>query len=159
MSEQQISNQNTESAATNAVASAPERCLTFESGDLTMFLSTKYVTEIINNHSITLLPLLPPFIKGIINLRGQILPVVDIRLYMGKPEAEYTSRTCIIVLNVNSIPLGIIVDSVQRVMDIDMKQVHPIPLKRQQKLLNGMVTLDSGKVLMSFDSEALAAGH
>lgn len=159
MSEQTISNQNIENEAGDVNTLAPERCLTFESGDLTMFLSTKYVTEIINNHSITYLPLLPPFIKGIINLRGQILPVVDIRAYMGKPEIEYTPRTCIIVLNVGSIPLGIIVDSVQRVMDIDLKQIHPIPLKHQQKLLNGMVTIDSGQVLMSFDCEGLATGR
>ena len=132
-----------------------EHCLTFESGDFTIFISTEYVTEIINNQTITLLPLLPPFIKGIINLRGQILPVVDTRVYMGKPEVEYTSRTCIIVLEVNSTSLGIIVDSVQKVMDIDLKQVQPIPLNRQQKLLNGMINLESGKVLMSFDCDAL----
>ena len=55
-----------------------ERCLTFESADLILYISTKHVIEIINNHSITTLPLLPPYIKGIINLRGQILPVMDI---------------------------------------------------------------------------------
>lgn len=157
MSEQSILDQNNEQNNTETVR--PERCLTFDSGDLTMFISTDYVTEIITNQSITYLPLLPPFIKGIINLRGQILPVVDIRLYMGKPETEYDTHTCIIVLNVNSIPLGIIVDSVQKVVDIDLNRVHPIPLKRQQKLLNGMIKTESGKVLMSFDSEALAAGY
>ncbi len=159
MSEQTIFNPNIEHEADAAEAQTVIRCLTFESGELTMFLSTDYVTEIINNYPITHLPMLPPFIKGIINLRGRILPVVDIRLYMGKPETEYTSRTCIIMLNVNSVPLGIIVDSVQRVMDIDMKHVQPIPLKHQQKLLNGMINLDSGKVLMSFDCEALAANR
>ncbi len=159
MSEQSILDQNTETEQVQTVESTPERCLTFDSGDLTMFISTKYVTEIINNQTITYLPLLPPFIKGIINLRGQILPVVDIRLYMGKPETEYNNHTCIIVLNVNSIPLGIIVDAVQKVVDIDLNRVHPIPLKRQQKLLNGMIKMESGMVLMSFDSEALAAGY
>ncbi|MBR5509192.1 MAG: chemotaxis protein CheW [Lachnospiraceae bacterium] len=157
MAEQSILEMSIENGSTQPAAI--ERCLTFDSGDLTMFISTEYVTEIINNQSITYLPLLPPFIKGIINLRGQILPVVDIRLYMGKPETVYDSHTCIIVLNVNSISLGIIVDSVQKVVDIDLNQVHPIPLKRQQKLLNGMIKMESGKVLMSFDSEALATGY
>ena len=58
--------------------------------------------------------MVPSFIKGIINLRGQILPVVDIRLCMGKPEVEYTNKTCIVVLNVDSISLGIVVDSVRQ---------------------------------------------
>lgn len=149
-------NQNIEVEGAAENVQEPVRCLTFDSGELTMFLSTDYVTEIINNYPITPIPLLPSFVKGIINLRGQILPVVDIRAYMGKPEIEYTSQTCIIVINVKSMPLGIIVDSVQQVLDIDLSEVQPIPLKRQQKLLNGMITLESGKVLMSFDSEALA---
>lgn len=133
-----------------------QRCLTFHSGDLILFISTRYVIEIINEHTITHLPLVPSYIKGIINLRGQMLPVVDIRLCMGKPEAEYTSQTCIIVLNINSVPLGIVVDSVRQVVDIDFHSVRPIPVKRRQKLLDGMVSMDDGTVLMSLDCIALA---
>ena len=121
-----------------------------------MFLSTDYIIETITGYSITYIPMLPPFIKGIINLRGQLLPVVDIRLCMGKPEVEFTDKTCIIVIDVDSIPLGIVVDAVRQVTDIDMQDVHPIPVKRQQKLLNGMVTMSDGSVLMSFDCHALA---
>ena len=102
-----------------------------------------------------MLPLMPPYIKGIINLRGQILPVVDIQLCMGKEGSEYTNQTCIIVLNIDSVPLGIIVDSVRQTVDIDMKDVRPIPLKRQQKLLDGMVTMEDGSVFMSIDCQAL----
>ncbi len=137
------------------VQSSVERCLTFESGGLVMFLSTNYVIEIINDHSITPLPLVPPYIKGIINLRGQMLPIVDIRARMGKPQAEYTSKTCIVVLEVDSVPFGIIVDSVRQVMDIDLQDVRPIPVKRQEELLNGMVTLEDNSVLMSFDCKSL----
>lgn len=132
-----------------------KRCLSFEVDDLILFLSTSHVVEIINGYSITTLPMIPPFIKGMINLRGQILPVVDIRLCMGKPSAEYTPKTCIIVLNIDSISLGVIVDSVRQVLDIDFQNVHPIPVKRQQKLLNGMIELDDGTVLLSFDCKAL----
>ncbi|MBE7723593.1 MAG: purine-binding chemotaxis protein CheW [Enterocloster citroniae] len=153
---EQLENQNGQEAALQEEPSSVERCLTFESGGLILFLSTKYVTEIINGHSITHLPLVPPFIKGIINLRGQILPVVDIRVCMDKPEAEYTNKTCIVVLNVDSIPLGIVVDSVRQVMDINLDYVRPIPLKRQQKLLDGMITVEDGSVLMSFDCASLA---
>ncbi|MCI8948993.1 MAG: chemotaxis protein CheW [Lachnospiraceae bacterium] len=137
--------------------SSVERCLTFESGDSVLYISTKHVIEIINNHTITTLPLMPPYIKGIINLRGQILPVVDIQLRMGKEDSEYTSKTCIIVLDINSVSLGIIVDSVRQVIDIDLKQVRPIPLKRQQKLLDGMVTMEDGSVFMSIDCQALSS--
>ncbi len=145
-------------------SSTIERCLTFDSGDLILYISTKYVIEIINNHSITTLPLMPPYIKGVINLRGQVLPVVDIKLRMGNGETDYSCqqdsaderRPCIIVLDINSISLGIIVDSVRQVIDIDMKNVRPIPLKRQQKLLNGMVNMEDGSVYMSIDCESLS---
>ena len=152
-----LENQNGQEAAMQEEPSSAERCLTFESGGLLLFLSTKYVTEIINGHSITHLPLVPPFVKGIINLRGQILPVVDIRVCMDKPEAVYTNKTCIVVLNVDNIPLGIVVDSVRQVMDINLDYVRPIPLKRQQKLLDGMITAEDGSVLMSFDCASLAS--
>ena len=156
MMSEQIEIQNGQEPENEDMNNSVERCLTFESGGLVLFLSTKYVIEIINAYAITPLPLVPSFIKGIINLRGQILPVVDIRLYMGKPEVEYTNKTCIVVLNVDSISLGIVVDSVRQVMDINFQDVRPIPVKRQQKLLDGMVNIEDGGVLMSFDCHALA---
>ena len=88
---EQIEIQNGQEPENEDMNNSVERCLTFESGGLVLFLSTKYVIEIINAYAITPLPLVPSFIKGIINLRGQILPVVDIRLCMGKPEVEYTN--------------------------------------------------------------------
>ena len=132
-----------------------ERCLTFESGGIVMYMSTSYVIEIINDHSITALPMVPHYVKGIINLRGSILPVIDIRLLMDREAEEYTSKTCIIVLNIDSVAIGIIVDRVRQVIDIDLSEVQPIPLRNRQKLCNGMITLDSGEVAMSFDAEAL----
>ena len=136
--------------------STVERCLTFESGDLILYISTKHVIEIINNHSITPLPLVAPYIKGIINLRGQILPVVDLKLRMGQGDAASTNSTCIIVLDINSVSLGILVDSVRQVVNINLKNVRPIPLKRQQKLLDGMVIMEDGSVFMSIDCQALS---
>lgn len=135
--------------------SSIERCLTFESAGLILYISTNNVIEIINNHTITTLPLVPPYIKGIINLRGQILPVMDIQQRMGKGPTEFDGTACIIVLDIDSVSLGIIVDSVRQVMDIDLKNVRPIPIKHQQKLLNGMVTMEDGSVFMSIDCQAL----
>ena len=157
MSEQIITQDAVETNPLNIEESSTvERCLTFESGDLVLYISTKHVIEIINNHTITTLPLMPPYIKGVINLRGQILPVVDIEHRMGKENSDSAEKTCIIVLEIDSVALGIIVDSVRQVIDIDLKQVRPIPLKRQQKLLDGMVTMDDGSVFMSIDGQALA---
>ena len=156
MSEQIITQDAVETNPLNIEESSTvERCLTFESGDLVLYISTKHVIEIINNHTITTLPLMPPYIKGVINLRGQILPVVDIEHRMGKENSDSAEKTCIIVLEIDSVALGIIVDSVRQVIDIDLKQVRPIPLKRQQKLLDGMVTMEDGSVFMSIDCQAL----
>mgnify|MGYP002516577192 CR=1 FL=1 len=158
MSEQIITQDAVETNPLNIEESSTvERCLTFESGDLVLYISTKHVIEIINNHTITTLPLMPPYIKGVINLRGQILPVVDLQQRMGKEDSDYTSKTCIIVLEIDSISLGIIVDSVRQVVDINLKHVRPIPIKRQQKLLDGMVIMEDGSVFMSVDCQALSS--
>ena len=111
-------------------ATTIERCLSFQVDDLILFLSTDYIVEIVNDYPITPLPMVPSFIRGMINLRGQILPVLDMRLCMDKPPAEYNGN-------------------------IDMQSVRPIPVKRQQKLLNGMVDLGEGNVIMSFDCNVL----
>lgn len=114
------------------------------------------MTEIITNHTITIIPLVPDYVKGIINLRGQIIPIIDIRLRMGKPSIDYTSTTCIIVLNIDDTNLGIIVDSVQQVIDIDKAQISPIPTENHQELINGMISLSERSVLLFLDHEQLA---
>ena len=128
-----------------------ERFLTFSSNGLNIGVSTNYVIEIITNHSITMLPLAPDYVKGIINLRGQIIPIIDIRLRMGKPSIDYTSSTCIIVLNINSVQIGIIVDAVQQVMDIDQSQISPVPVENQQELISGMVSSGDRSVILFLD--------
>lgn len=137
-------------------AEAPaERYLTFCSDGLTLGVSTHYVTEIITDHSITSLPIVPDYVRGIINLRGQIVPIIDIRLRMGKPMIDYTSTTCIIVLKVDSVNIGIIVDSVQQVLDIDRSQISPVPVEDQQGLIDGMISLSSREVLLFLNCEEL----
>ena len=70
--------------------------------------------------------------------------------------SSWANAIPIIVLDIDSVSLGILVDSVRQVIDIDLNNVRPIPLKRQQKLLNGMVTMEDGSVFMSIDCQALA---
>ena len=132
-----------------------ERFLTFSSNGLNIGVSTNYVIEIITNHMITMLPLVPDYVTGIINLRGQIIPIIDIRLRMGNPSIDNTSSTCIIVLNINSVQIGIIVDAVQQVMDIDQSQISPFPVENQQKLINGMVSSSDRSVILFLDCEQL----
>ena len=154
---EQTTNVNLDSEETSAPEemTTVERCLSFQVDDLILFLSTDYIVEIVNDYPITPLPMVPSFVKGMINLRGQILPVLDMRLCMDKPPAEYTGKTCVIRLDIDSVPLCIVIDSVCQVLDIDFKEVRPIPVKRQQKLLNGMIDLGDGKVMMSFDCNVL----
>lgn len=132
-----------------------ERFLTFSSDGLTIGVSTNYVTEIITNHAITMLPLVPDYVKGIINLRGQIIPIIDIRLRMGKAPIDYTSTTCIIVLNIDTIHIGIIVDAVQQVIDIDQSRISAVPVENQQELINGMISYGDRSVILFLDCEEL----
>ena len=140
----------------NPEVSVPtERFLTFSSNGLNIGVSTNYVIEIITNHIITVLPLVPDYVKGIINLRGQIIPIIDIRLRMGNPSIDYTNSTCIIVLNINSVQIGIIVDDVQQVMDIDQSQISPVPVENRQELISGMVSSSDRSVILFLDCEQL----
>ncbi|HAS17171.1 MAG: chemotaxis protein CheW [Nitrospirae bacterium RIFCSPLOW2_12_42_9] len=85
------------------------------------------VREIIGLMDITPVPQTPAFMKGIINLRGKVIPVVDQRLKFGMPAAEYTKETCIIVVNIDNRLMGIIVDTVSEVLDIAAKDIEPAP--------------------------------
>lgn len=151
-----MSTANTEIDSTVDFPTSTERFLTFMSDGLTIGISTDYVTEIITNHAITMIPLVPGYVKGIINLRGQIIPIIDIRLRMGKASIDYTDVTCIIVLNINDTNLGIIVDSVQQVVDIDKAQISAVPTESHQELINGMISLSEHSVLLFLDHEQLA---
>lgn len=85
------------------------------------------VREIIGLMDITPVPQVPTYIKGIINLRGKIIPVVDLRLKFGMPEAEYTKETCTIVVDIDNRLMGIIVDTVSEVLDISGEDIEPTP--------------------------------
>ena len=131
-----------------------ERYLTFRSDGTTMGVSTDYVIEILTDQMITEIPMVPNFIKGIINMRGQIVPIIDMRLKMGK-FADTTESTCIIVLDIDSSCVGIQVDGVEQVLDIDKTQISPIPVEDQQGLVDGMISLSSQEVLLFLNCQEL----
>ncbi len=89
------------------------------------------VREIIKIMDITSVPQVPPHIKGVINLRGKVIPIVDLRAKFGLPGADYTERTCIIVVEVNTpgrrLMLGTIVDAVSEVLNIAAEEIEPTP--------------------------------
>jgi purine-binding chemotaxis protein CheW len=92
--------------------------LTFTLGKEAYGLDIKNVTEIIGIQDITEVPELPEYIRGIINLRGKIIPVMDVRLRFKKIFREYNDRTCIIVVEIKDISVGLIVDAVSEVITI-----------------------------------------
>lgn len=104
-----------------------DRFLTFMLDKEIYGIEINYVTEIVGIQSITEMPEMPDYIKGIINLRGVIIPVMDVRLRFKKPAKEYDDRTCVIVVDFNSINVGLIVDSVSEVMTIDEENILELP--------------------------------
>ncbi|HHU17472.1 MAG: chemotaxis protein CheW [Anaerovoracaceae bacterium] len=103
------------------------RFLTFSLEDEVYGIEIKYVTEIIGIQSITRVPEVPDYVKGIINLRGKIIPVIDVRLKFGKKPMEYDDRTCIIVINILEVSVGLIVDNVEEVLTIDDEDIAAPP--------------------------------
>jgi len=102
--------------------------LTFSLGAEFYGIDILYVTEIVGIQPITVVPEFPEFIKGIINLRGQIIPVMDARAKFKKDTIEYNDRTCIVVVQVNEISIGIIVDAVSEVLEIADENIVPPPM-------------------------------
>ena len=99
--------------------------LTFAVGEEEFGVGISYVTEIINVQTITEVPELPPYIKGIINLRGKIIPVMDVRMRFNKEPCEYNDRTCIIVVDIGDMGIGLIVDMVREVLQIAEEEIVP----------------------------------
>lgn len=101
--------------------------LTFFIGNEVYGIEIKHVTEIIGIQQITEVPELPNYVKGIINLRGKIIPVLDVRLRFKKEGKEYNDRTCIVVVDIKDTSVGLIVDSVAEVISIAESNIVPPP--------------------------------
>ncbi len=100
--------------------------LTFNLADEQYGLEILKVREIVKVMDITGVPQMPDYVKGVVNLRGKVIPVVDLRLKFGLPGTDYTDETCIIVVNVGT-ETGIVVDTVEEVADIKDEQIEPPP--------------------------------
>lgn len=140
------------------------RFLTFVLGKEEYGIEILKVREIIGVMSITTVPQTPEYMKGVINLRGKVIPIVDLRSKFSMPEVEHTKETCVIVVDVNSTQLGIIVDSVSEVLDIGNGEIEDTPDFGQEintESIMGLgktkdkiiILLDIEKVLTSEDLE------
>lgn len=103
------------------------RFLTFSLGKETYGIEIKYVIEIIGIQEITEIPELPQYVKGIINLRGKIIPVMDVRIRFKKEPREYNDRTCVVVVAIKDICIGLIVDHVSEVITISEEEIVEPP--------------------------------
>ncbi len=133
------------------------RYLTFELADEGYGLAICYVTEIIGIQRITCIPDMPNYMKGVLNLRGKVIPVIDVRLRFSLPERDYDDRTCIIVVDVTGGSVGLVVDKVSEVVDIPQKDIEPAPLPKEQQFcsyISGMGKLGE-KVKILLDIEHL----
>lgn len=110
---------------------ATEKYLTFNLGNEQYGLEILKVREIIGIMDITKVPRTPDFVRGVINLRGKVIPVVDLRTKFGMDRIDDTEQTCIIVMDIaldeNQIQMGIIVDSVSEVLDIAHDDIEETP--------------------------------
>ncbi len=117
------------------------------------------IKEIIGMMPITSVPKTPEFVKGVINLRGKVIPVIDLRLRFGMEELEYTDRTCIIVVEIESqtgiVMIGIVVDAVSEVLNIKKEEMEGTPsfgAKLDTEYILGMAKMEGGvKILLDID--------
>jgi purine-binding chemotaxis protein CheW len=112
--------------------SQADKYLLFNLGREVYGVSIVNVTEIIEMQNVTEVPDMPAFVKGVINLRGRVIPVVDLRLRFGMSEREYDDRTCIVIASIRDTVMGFIVDTVAEVLDIPETDIEPPPSFRDE---------------------------
>jgi purine-binding chemotaxis protein CheW len=154
-----------ERTPTGQVDTRAGKYLVFELNKEECCIQVLKVKEIMGVQDITTVPQTPHFVKGVINLRGKVIPVVDLRLKFGLPETEYTQRTCIIVVQVQKetiqMLLGIVVDSVAEVLNIMSADIEDTPNFGQgaaTPYLLGMAKI-KGRVKLLLDIDEVLASQ
>ena len=152
---------------TEEVRQKAGKYLTFMLADEYYGIEILKVIEIVGMMEITTVPRMPTFVKGVANLRGKVIPVVDLRLKFGMPEGEPTATSCIIVVLVGEAEMGIIVDNVLEVQEISADEIEekrpPLALRSTPRFILGIgkaggkiaILLDIDKVLTEQEFAAL----
>lgn len=135
------------------------RFLSFCVGDSLYALELLYVKEIISMQQITVVPSLPHYIKGIINLRGKVVPVIDVRIKLNQPNPEYNEKTCIIITEVNDMQVGLIVDGVAEVVSSSQseKMVPPDMSVMGENYIHSIMHLYDKRVVLCLDCDKFFA--
>jgi len=134
--------------------------LSFKLGDEVYAANVSKVLNILEMTKITKVPKAPDYMKGVINLRGTVLPVIDTRIKFGLTPTEYTPNTCILVLDIDveaeSIQVGGLVDGVQEVLEIEENQILPPPNignKYRSEFISGMYKVNDEQFIMILDMD------
>ena len=149
------------------VDSQKDKFLTFKIAEEEFAIPIGHVIEIVGIQKITEVPDMPDFVKGVINLRGKVIPVMDVRLRFRLPAVVYDDRTCVVVVSVGNVTLGLVVDTVSEVVDIPEANVSPPPRfsgAGSGRYVSGMgkigeavkIIIDVQKLLREEEVEALA---
>ena len=132
-----------------------DKFLTFHLAGEDYGIEIAHVTEIIGIQKITEVPDMPDFVKGVINLRGKVIPVMDVRRRFNLEARDYDDRTCIIVVDIRGTAVGLVVDKVNEVADIPADQVEPPPMTNQasaSRFIQGLGKIgDEVKILLTID--------
>ena len=151
----QVEEDEIETNAPEDEGAGSRKYLIFTVDDLKIGIDAEQVVELLNGYNATYLPMMPDYIQGIFNMRGQIIPIMDIRLRLGKPPAE---EGILIVIDYNNNQLGIQVDSVDLMLDIPLESIVPIPSQSAQKLVSGMCSLPDSGTMLILDCDQLIHG-
>jgi purine-binding chemotaxis protein CheW len=146
--------------AVKAMTEREGKYLTFSMAEEEYGIGILKIREIIGMMPITAVPRTPEFVKGVINLRGKVIPVVDLRLRFEMESIDYTERTCIIVVEIAGpagiVQIGIVVDSVSEVLNIKREDIEDTPAfgtKLNTEYILGMAKMEGGvKILLDIDS-------
>ena len=146
-------------SAIKAMGEKKGKYLTFSMADEEYGIGILKIKEIIGMMPITPVPQTPESVKGVINLRGKVIPVVDLRVRFGLESVDYTDRTCIIVVEIKGtsgiVQIGIVVDSVSEVLNIGNQEVEDAPsfgTRLDTDYISGMAKMEGGvKILLDID--------
>ncbi|MCL2845565.1 MAG: chemotaxis protein CheW [Chitinivibrionia bacterium] len=144
-----------------------DKYLTFLLNEESYAIPIQYILEIVGIQKITIVPDMVNYIKGVINLRGQVIPVVDVRLRFGMTDKEYDERTCIMITKIGEVSIGLIVDMVEEVRDIAPEKIGESPkisTAQSAEFIQGIarisdevvIVLDVSKLLYANDLAAVA---
>jgi purine-binding chemotaxis protein CheW len=145
--------------AVKVMADKEGKYLTFSMADEEYGIGILKIKEIIGMMPITTVPQTPEFVKGVINLRGKVIPVIDLRLRFGMEAMDYTERTCIIVVEIDgsagTVQIGIVVDAVSEVLNVNAEDIEETPTfgaKLNTDYILGMAKMEGGvKILLDID--------